>query len=66
MPSSKRNKLGESLRHAAVPAACPRPARMWLLLTITRPCAVTLSKVKKKTREWKGGLIVSAHKLLEE
>lgn len=27
---------------------------------------VTLSKVKKKTREWKGGLIVSTHKLLEE
>mmetsp|Transcript_2074 Transcript_2074/g.6137 ORF Transcript_2074/g.6137 Transcript_2074/m.6137 type:complete len:241 (+) Transcript_2074:294-1016(+) len=27
---------------------------------------VTLSKVKKKTKEWKGGLIVAAHKLLEE
>jgi hypothetical protein len=28
--------------------------------------AVTLSKVKKKTKEWKGGLIVTVHKLLEE
>jgi hypothetical protein len=28
--------------------------------------AVTLSKVKKKTKEWKGGLIVNAHKLLAE
>ena len=28
--------------------------------------AVTLSKVKKKTREWRTGLIVTAHKLLEE
>lgn len=27
---------------------------------------VTLSKVKKKTKEWKGSLIVSAHKLIEE
>lgn len=27
---------------------------------------VTLSKVKKKTKEWKGGLIVNAHKLLAE
>jgi hypothetical protein len=35
---------------------------------VTSSCdhAVTLSKVKKKTKEWKGGLIVTAHKLLEE
>jgi hypothetical protein len=67
MPSSKRNKLGKhvalllSARVNTVSAAmslCRGRHSLWL--------AVTLSKVKKKTKEWKGGLIVTAHKLLEE